>query len=300
MLIYCNGDSFGAGVGTADHIFPGYPGSFTAAEVKAQVPAIKAFKQIKDQFYKDKFLHYGQIFEQRDSIDFFDHAQGLGESIRVSNSHNIFEKQYAYPAELERLDSSIKVINNSHPGASIGGIVKRTILDLLEFKKQGIRVDRVVIQLTSLFRYEIFDTDFKNLIHDKPLANFNSDAANKISDAVTMKYTQNDFTVKFLYELISLKETVLSITGQEPLIIDSMNSEHLLTCVENLKGHVGIVNPDNLNVALQLIEHSLVTKVHQMFMQNQANKLEKPYAYDGHFSAEVHKLTAQELIKLLK
>jgi hypothetical protein len=299
MLVYFNGDSFTAGVGSADHIFPGYPGTFTDAEVKAQGPVIKAFKKIKDQYYKSKFLDYRKLFEQQNSLEFFDKAYGPGSIVSVSNSHNKFEKQYAYPAELERLDSSIKVINNAHPGASMGGIVKRTVLDLLEFKKQNVKVDLVVIQLTSLYRYEIFDCEFDNLIHDRPHDNFNSAAANKISDAVMMKYSDNDFTIKFLYELISLKETVLSITGREPLIIDSMNSQHLLTRLENLKGHVGIVNPDNLSVVHQLIEHSLITKVHPMFMQNQANKLERPYAYDGHVSAEVHKLTAQELIKLL-
>ena len=297
MLIYCNGDSFTAGVGAADHIFPNFPGGFTDAEVKAAGRPITNFKSIKEQYYKSKFFTHDHLFGRRDTLEFFDApAGGL---VTVQGNHNVFEKQYTYSKELELLDNSIQTINAARPGASMAGIAHRTIIDLLTLKAQGKKVDLVVIQLTSFSRYEIFDCNYAQLINDRPMGNFDHDNETKISNAVLLKYTNNDLIVKYLYELSMIGETVRSITGRNPLIIDSMNGEFLQMRVTDVQDHVSIVNPSQSEWLKNLIHHSLFDTAHLMFMSNLAATLERPFAYDGHYMPNVHKLTAQELVKLL-
>ena len=54
---------------------------------------------------------------------------------------HILEKQLAYPAQLEKVDSTIKTINAAIAGASITGIIYRTIIDLLDFKAAGQKIN---------------------------------------------------------------------------------------------------------------------------------------------------------------
>lgn len=298
MLIYCNGDSFAAGVNLGDHIFPEYPGGFTWEELKTRTNDINRFSKIKSE-YLQKYVDLSKLLNSVNDVGFYD-VPGLGLN-QVAGCINHLERTYAFPAELEKLDSSIKVINKAKPGASMAGICNRTLLDLLELKSKGIRVDRVVIQLTSIGRYEVYDAEFPYFIFDRQLGHFNSDNKyiNQIAEAVALKYSNYDHTVKFLYSLITLKETVLSITGKLPVLIDSMNGEHTDSLVEYTRPHINITNTKSVEQYDALVEHSMIKTAHQMLMHNLSKQVNRPYAYDGHFRSEVHKLTAVELIKLL-
>ena len=297
MLIYCNGDSFTAGVSAADHVFPGFLGGFTDSEVKAQSPAIKEFIKTKEAYCKTKYFSYDDALKRQGQIEFSDHAkQGY---VDLAHNFNIFEKNYSFPAELELLDSSIKTINAAKPGASMGGIARRTVLDLLNYQAQGTKIDLVVIQVTSHYRYEIFDCRHGYLLNDRPFASFDNTAEKRISEAVVLKYDDNDLTVKFLYDLSMIKNIALSMTGKMPLIIDSINGENIDMRIKTAADHISIVNPSCSSTFNNLIEHSGIKQAHMRFMLEQANKLDLPYAYDGHFLNEVYRLTAQELIKLL-
>lgn len=300
MLIYCNGDSFTAGVALCDHIFPGYPGTFSREELKTKAGEIKKFADSKSEYYRNKHFKYLDIFSDNiDNIAFQD-KPGIG-CVSVAGGHQYMEKNYTYLAEMERLDPTIQTINSAKGGASMGGICNRTLLDLMDLRSKNIQVDRVIIQLTSIARFEIFDTNYKHFIFDRPVGYFNAEDAGavRISDAIVARYTDNDYTIKFLYHLLSIIETVRSITGKPPIIIDSMNGEHIDMSIRNARGHIGVTN---VNCAYQfdsLVENSGIKDAHLNMMYNLSENIERPYSYDGHFAANVHKATAVELLKLL-
>jgi hypothetical protein len=298
MLVYCNGDSFTAGVHLSDHVYPGFLGDFTREELTTRASEIKRFMETKAE-YAEKFVIADELKNRTDRLEFFDKL-GPGMN-RVFGAINELEKHYSYTAELELLDSSIKTINNAVAGASMGGICQRTLLDLLELKSKNIKVDTVVIQLTSVGRYEIYDANYSYFLLDRPLGYFksNNEHDKRISDAVTLKYSNYDLTIKFLYHLITLKEAVLSMTGKLPVLIDSMNSEHTVGLIQSSRAHIKIVNPDSLDKFDLLVEQSMINTAHHMFMFDLAKQVERPYSHDGHYSQAVHKLTAAELIKLL-
>lgn len=296
MLIYCNGDSFTAGVGVRDNIFPDYPGTFTKAELTTCAKEISKFGNTKSLYYS-KYVRYQDMLNNSQDLKFFDSAaEGL---VLVSGSHKLLEHSYTYLAELENLDNSIKTINAAIAGASMGGICNRTILDLLELKNKGITVDRVIIQLTSLGRYEIYDSNERNLMIDRPAGFFNLPDDKRIGEAVVLKYTNHDHLIKFLYHLTSLKETVMSITGKPPLIIDSINGNHIEQQILDTRSYIKQFNNTELCTFNSLINHSMIETSHMMLMDNVSKELDRPFVYDGHFAATVHKLTARELIKLL-
>lgn len=300
MLIYCNGDSFTAGVGLCDHIFPDYPGQFTRDELKTKSALINKFAETKGEYYRTKHFKYLDLFAPNvDNIKFYD-KPGLG-CVSVPGGHQLIEKNFTYLAEMERLDPTIQTINSAKGGASMGGICNRTLLDLLNLKSKNIQVDRVIIQLTSIARFEIYDTNYKHFIFDRPLGHFNATdpGAVKISEAVLSRYTDNDYTIKFLYHLISIVEVIRSITGKPPIIIDSINGDHIDMSIRNARGHIGITNSTCWQQYEALVENSGIKTAHLNFMDNLAKNIERPYSYDGHFAANVHKETAVELLKLL-
>ncbi len=296
MLIYCNGDSFTAGVGVCDDIFPKYPGGFTKEELTTRSSEIRKFGNIKSSFYS-KYANLQDIIDGRKLLIF--HDTEIPGSVMVGGAHKLLEHRYSYPAELEKIDSSIKTINAAVAGASMGGICARTVLDLLELKEKGIKVDRVVIQLTSLGRYEIYDSNQMNLMCDRPAGFFNSPADQKIGEAVILKYTNNDHLIKFLYHLTSLKETILSITGKMPIIIDSINGEHIESNILDTRNYIKKFNNNEVDKFESLVNHSMIQTAHMMLMDRVSRTINRPYAFDGHFLSDVHVLTARELIKLL-
>lgn len=297
MLVYCNGDSYTAGVNLSDEMIPNYPGNFTRAELTSKINAITEFQNSKSKCYH-KYVNYNDVLNGNTDLTFYDDpAPGL---ILFSGVHNILEKQNAFPFELEKLNNSIKTINSAIPGASMGGICNRTILDLLELQSKNVRVDKVIIQLTSPGRYEIYDSDHPNFMFDRPVHQFRSIKDCGIGDAVILKYSNADFLLKYLYHLISLKETVRSITGHFPILIDSINGEMIQADIKHTRCYIQENNNNSqLPVFDSLVTHSMIESTQWLMMLDAAAKVKRPYAHDGHFSAEVHKLTAKELIKLL-
>lgn len=297
ILIYCNGDSYTAGVNLSDSMIPNYPGSFTRDELTSKINTITEFQNIKFEYYH-KYVNYNDVLSGNTDLTFYDkQTPGL---LLFSECHNFLEKQNAFPSELEKLDNSIKTINSAVPGASMGGICNRTILDLLELRSKNVRVDKVIIQLTSPGRYEIYNCNQPSFIFDRPVHQFSSIDDCGIGDAVILKYSNADFLIKYLYHLISLKETVRSITGHLPILIDSINGEMIQADIQHTRHYIQ-ENNNNSQVPIfdSLVKHSTIYSTRWLMMLEAANKIEKPYAHDGHFSAEVHKLTAKELIKLL-
>lgn len=295
-IIYCNGDSFTAGVSLCDYIFPGYLGSFTKAELISSKKEIKKFINTKDFYCQEKYVEYYKILEGSTDLIFYDnYANGL---VHLVGCHKFLEKKHTYLTEMERLDPTILTINNAVAGASMGGICNRTILDLLSMRDKGIHIERVIIQLTSLMRYEIYDSTNDMLMYDRPIGNFMNQKDNAIGNAVMLKYTNYDFVIKFLYHLVSIKETVTSITGKPPIIIDSCNG-HIVYELRMARDYICENNNKNLHVFDSLIEHSMINNARFDYMLTFSEQVHLPFSYDGHYSEDVHKLTGKNLLALL-
>ena len=296
-IIYCNGDSFTAGVNLCDYIFPGYLGYFTRKELRSLKKEIKKFKSSKSFYCEEKYVEYKKILEGSTDLIFYDNVDnGL---VTLSGCHSFLEKKHTYLSEMERLDPTILTINNAVPGASMGGICNRTILDLLSMRDKGIHIERVIIQLTSFTRYEIYDSTNDRLMCDRPIGSFQNEKDNAIGNAVGLKYTDHDYVIKFLYHLVSIKETVISITGKPPIIIDSANGDFISIDIQNARDYINANNNKNLHIIDSLIEHSMVNTAHLNYMKIFSEQVNRPFSYDGHYSEDVHKLTGQNLLGLL-
>lgn len=297
MLIYVNGDSFTAGVHLFDEIFPSYPGDFTCEELISRQSEIKKFEKFKSIFLQ-RYVDYEKLLDLDVSLEFFDTR--LPNMVKLANNINEAEKQKAYPAYIKSIDRSIEIINNAVPGASISGICYRSILDLLSLKGKGITVDCVIIQLTSLSRYEIFDHKHNRLLYDRPIGTFKDDLDNAIGNAVAKKYTDEDFLIKYLHHLTLIVETVRSVIGKNPILIDS-NNEWILKIIDKTKDSLAKQrNPLQLERLDILLKHSLIETVKFNFMQDIALSIqEKGFVYDGHYSFNTHKEVAKKVLELL-
>lgn len=297
MLIYFNGDSFTAGVNLFDEIFPGWPGNFTNEELTTRSVEIKKFVNLKGLF-SQRYIDYDRMLQLDSTLSLYD--KPFEGSVKVSNNLIEAEIKRSYPAIIEQLDNNITTINKAVPGASIGGICVRTVVDLLELKSRNITVDRVIIQITSISRYEIFDHTHNRLMYDRPIGNFLTSEDNNIGNAVAQKYTDEDYVIKYLYNLCSVVETVRSITGKDPIFIDSAN-KHIEKMLEKTNNTL-LENDPMLFEQFQILrKHSLIDSIRFNFMENIALSIpEKGYVYDEHYSFHTHNAVAKHILDLLE
>ena len=297
MLVYCNGDSFTAGISLYDYVLPKYLGPMTKKQISNSSKNIKYFQKVKDM-YDCKYVDYKSIKTiNNTNLEFFDDNR-LG-AVQYSDVKHILEKQLAYPAQLEKVDKTIKTINAAIAGASITGIIYRTIIDLLDFKAAGQKIHRVVIQLTSASRGEFFSSIGQNLMTDRPLTHFNDPDHRRISKLVAITHTDEDFMIKYLYTVSMLKEVCLSITGKLPVIIDSYNGTFFDPVVKRLDNTIKNDNPSEYNQFEKILEHSMYNIWNNNFMKNIADTVKRPLEHDEHYALTVHKKAAAELVELL-
>lgn len=134
-MIYCNGDSFVAGVELADHILPEYPGLTDWVETTNK--DVKHNQRNVDWITKT-----------------YDDNHPLS-SIRKERSKDLIRIEYerAFPNKLQEI-LNIPVINRALGGASMDRIVRTTISDLIELKKTHDSII-AVIGTTYIGRSEI-------------------------------------------------------------------------------------------------------------------------------------------------
>jgi hypothetical protein len=296
MLIYANGDSFTAGASLSDHIIPGYPGEFTREELVTRKKEIDKFDRTKG-IHAEKYVEYNKVLAGDYNLTFSD-GPSTG-WVKFDGVQGMLDKSYTYISELEKLDNSIKTINGAVAGASMAGICHRTVLDLLDLKSKNVKVDQVVIQLTSTGRYEVFTLNHKHFLFDRPVGYFNNPSTQAISNAMVVAYDNDTLLIKYMYHLTTLKEIVQSITGKFPIIIDSCNGQHIGDSLKYTRHRV-INNPyDDLDYFEKLVEHSMITQAHFNFMEEASHLVSRPFVYDTHFSKETHRITAKKLLELL-
>jgi len=198
MNIYCNGDSYTAGAEILDYQFPDFPGySPTGSHLAAHAD------------------HNWANIRRQKGIEFFGSYENL----------ILKEKEYAWPGQFKKIDPKINVINGGVNGSSITGIANRTLIDLLKNKDK--KFDFIFIQLTGPLRIEFYNSTLLNrhFMREQAMGwieNLPSKFERDIAKGYLTYYENSDFSIKYLYALINLKNAVKGITGIEPIFLMGM------------------------------------------------------------------------------
>lgn len=198
MNIYCNGDSFTSGQEILDYQFEDFPGyssngSHLASDADRQWAAIRNQKGAR----------------------FFGSVNNLQKQ----------EKLSAWPGQLSKINSSIRAVNAGVPGSSMTGIANRTVVDLLQNRQA--KFDFVFIQLTSPTRFEFYNSTLPEsyFMREKAggwIENLPNEIEREIARGYFKYYKDEDFSIKYLYTLINLKNAIKGITGTEPIFLMSL------------------------------------------------------------------------------
>ena len=206
MNIYCNGDSYTAGQEILDYQFDDFPGYSPTGSYRA-TDADYTWAKIRNQ---QGIKYFGSL-----------------------KTFQTQEKIAAWPGQLNKIDSSIKYINSGLAGSSLTGIANRTIIDLLNHR--DMKFDFIFIQLTSPTRFEFYNSTLPEsyFMREKAMGwiEFLPNEYEKEIARGYMKYYKNaDFSIKYLYTLINLKNAIKGITGIEPIFLMSLKilKDHIL------------------------------------------------------------------------
>ena len=205
MNIYVNGDSYTVGSELPDWVLPGFPG-YRQYDTLPGNPMAKVSEKTIEWYARRKKVaskYFGSIENYRKA-----------------------EQDLAWPSGLHKINPKLLVHNGSKSGASMAGITHRTIADLLTHKVKGIMFDRVFIQLTSCQRFEIYDATMprEKFIVDKAVGwadTLPNKTQRELGNCYVAQYKDEDYAIKFLYNLCTLKQAVKGLTGYEPIILSS-------------------------------------------------------------------------------
>ena len=261
MLIYVNGDSFTAGVELQDYVIPGWPGA-----VSSDFDSSKIYAEWSKIQYK-----WRENYGFREFIE--------------------EEKKHAWPARLKKFNNNISIINSSVGGSSIAAIIYRTVKDLEEIKLQNKQVDCVFIQLTSAKRVEFVRLNEPYYIKSSTIfdaintTDKNDILLKEISKDMLTHYTDEHWCIKYIYDLLILKNCVHGLSGVYPIFLTSVASEDSLRFIQ-----------ETSKESLQVMEMSKLLQLN-VDPQNKpmhffANGQKLP---GGHYTANTHEIYAMEI-----
>lgn len=292
--IFCNGDSFTAGISLADFLIPTYKGPFALQrELLAQRQEFMDFKNIflnTNYGPWDKILNYCP----GDHIEFSENNNSSW--VKLEGNWDRIEKKHAWPKHLSNL-SNYNTYNYARGGNSIQSILLSTILGINALEKQGVKIDLVIIQITSLFRTEFFSATLPEVILSKSLG-FPDEKFQKAVEEYARVQDECDLFIKYLYTLVAITEFVKLKTGRYPVYIDASFGED----IQKFKKIVlDIQKEDSIKDFLfSLIELSRLETIHINFMLDTLSEISKPWENCRHYTEEGHVLTARKLINLIK
>lgn len=200
MLIYFNGDSYCAGAGLNDETLPKYPGKLDNILSNAKNNAIT------EKWFNDRSSHLSK-FTWDEYVAFVAEA-----------------KYMAWPQKLCNLYNA-ECINGAESGSSTLGILHRTSADLLELKTQNRIPDKVFIQLTSPYRTACYKFDPENRPWNRAGYTVELSAVRAEESEYYSAWIQAESDDSILYRWVHqihlIKHVVHSITGKNPVFVDS-------------------------------------------------------------------------------
>jgi len=293
--IFCNGDSFTAGVSLADFLIPTYKGPF---ELKEELLVQRQeFINFKNIFLDTNYACWPDLINYQPGQHIpFSIKKAEQDWVKLEGNWDRIEKKHAWPKHLSSL-SNYNTYNYARGGNSIQSILLSTILGINALEKQGVKIDLVIIQITSLFRTEFFSAELPNIILSRNLG-FPDEKFQKAVEEYVRVQDECDLFIKYLYTLVAITEFVKLKTGRYPVYIDASFGED----IQKFKKIVlDIQKEDSIKDFLfSLIELSRLETIHINFMLDTLSEISKPWENCGHYTEEGHVLTARKLINLIK
>lgn len=205
-MIYVIGDSFTEGIELADHLLPNWEGYKDGVNKLSY--DVEYFRKLNEIVTKDIFL-----FE-------------LEKNFRESNR---------WPTVLSNL-LNYEVVNKGHAGKSIFNMVTMTSQDMADYKRQGKHVDLIIVQLTSLHRFQVPAVSFEpdgwkqgDYYQINPLMSrqqaevFKANSyLDEYKKARYLLCDDNDFFYDYLNQILLLQTIAKFYTGKDVLIVRSI------------------------------------------------------------------------------
>lgn len=270
MFIYCSGDSFTHGSELADDTIPGWPGLVMPLDFpnmkKGRTWVAEKRSKVLASFTAAQYAEYHKL-----------------------------EMERAWPSKLGTLVNAT-VVNSGVNGSSQDSTNYRTMVDIERLLKSGKQIDRVFIQITEPQRISLYDSSWS-------LSETNHHVVSRmLSMADSCEYNEKMFlkywdlvqpdsarTVRFLKDIIMIRNYVNSKLGFEPIFVDSwvmtMIEESLRTMRSSSIGQSGELQT--------LIEASGILDSETWTSTIPSMKLfediDKPHKCPGgHFAEEIH------------
>jgi hypothetical protein len=206
MLIYCNGDSFAAGHGLSDNKITTFPGYWSYTDTEFVQNVLKGWA-------------YGNGPNDRSQSMY---KQGL-----TNDELYKLGKEEAWPARLAALLTNATMHNAAKQGSSHESILTRTLLDLTKYKQDGVQVDKVIIQLTSISRSAYPLIDEQSLTYeDRDVILSMSwpgilEKERLLSEWYVKYVDDTGLAIRSLRNIALLNTIVEQLTGKPPIFCDS-------------------------------------------------------------------------------
>lgn len=261
MLVYVNGDSFVEGCGLADQVY--FSGT-----------------QLSPKFLSTRDNKAAYWIERRAKL-----IADLG----IAKELSLTNKQMSWAGHLQKL-INCELVNNAVGGSSIHGIANRTIIDLKELASSNSIPDYVFIGVTSIERAMIInlqpETDSTRWT-DSALPQWHShldSSKQRYVNEFWRSHTDEELLVMFLRECILIKSYVKSVTGKDPIFLNTSGTwDYVIEIVKTTK--LKIIQPlwDILEFDTVFVDQEPFGKFGQ----------EYPLCLDGHWSEPAHIKYAQ-------
>lgn len=273
MLIYCNGDSFVAGVELGDDILPDYPG-LSDFDSDLSTP-----KQWIANTYDSKH-HYSVERERRNK-----------ELIEL-------EYQRAFPNKLKN-KLNVDVVNHAMGGSSMDRIVRTTITDLISLKKDHNNIVAIIgdthCSRSELANFEFIDsTDIVGFTrHWVCLSTTYKMANSKPLDPVIeykLRYEKNYHMIVNYYSNVIRLQDFCKINNIKLYWVSSYNGIDNVTVEKEYKDDLC------LNNTIEYSQFEYTIGMREVALEIYNNVI----CPSGHFSEVVHEEVANRLVDIIK
>ena len=264
MIIYCTGCSHTEGVGLADNII--FPNDFPGEVHESKLNNVAWTNKRSELLLNSPFL-----FEQ----------------LRQENLKR------AWPAYLSKITGH-EVINGGVGGASILSIAMSLAYDLDELTEKKSTPDKVFVALPTISRIPILNKNpipgYHTLAFKNVLPSFVGNVFKgyeNYAKGYFESHSDEEMLTFYLYHCISIKHTVASITGSNPIFVKTYEFDDWKDIVSNSKIYLLKKYWDMLNFDSLSNQKSL----------NQFLDSSRVLLPDGHFKEYVHESFADYVNK---
>lgn len=273
MFIYVNGDSNAAGFELSHPMLPSYPGHIEPGAVR-----------------KNNFLSLESIFVKAANwleSDVFKREKAEFGNAKIRQT----DLELAWPSKLREY-LGCEVETNAIAGSSTVRLAYTLQQDLIRFKQEGRVPDKVILQLTDWVRTGTFSLDNEYDI----CLNINSSPNNekRVRDFFSAWYnieSEQDMILRYLHHWVMIKHIVKSLTGNDPIYVDSIYELHIEDLLKKVK------HPAQISLLDELGWNNFDRSLSMSFYHDD----DADYVHPGlHLSEPVHERFAKSLAEKIK